>query len=446
MKIHLTLLMLFILSLSVPTVGQSAKIEGSVSDDKGAPVAGIRIGVTPGGYVGTTDSQGHFTIRLPDDVQPRQAVQLIIDRNGWVISTPMFGVCVTQSVGRNDEPLAVMIVPRSSPLTLSPRGLSAVIAKWAAERVKMDFESSMPRQELGEYMLLREYATWYGVTLDEFRNAAEKWAQIKESDDKEEQALKEYWRQNYGKAAQLAEEAAQAASEELKQSQQRTAIASLIRRYMLAGNAFYADNKLNEALTAYGRIEELFETGRISKEDFTEEWAEVKLLMADMKVELGGRVEGAAGPRLLAEALAAYRQAETFYTRAQMPRQWAIAQNSMGAVLRELSNRTDGGESTKYLNEAADLFRTTLEVLTRTQTPQQWAMAQNNLGVVLSELGGRVEGSESAKYLNESVAAYRAALEIHTRAQMPQQWAMTQKNLDLVLRALATLTKGKGVR
>lgn len=216
-------------------------------------------------------------------------------------------------------------------------------------------------------------------------------AQIKESDDKEERALKEYWRQNYGRAAQLAEEAAQAAVEESKRAPQRTAAASLIRRYALAGNAWHADNKFRETLLAYSRIEEHFENKRISREDFMEEWAALMLLMGDTKCELGSKGEGVAGPRLLAEAIAAYRQAATFYTHAQSPQQWAKTQHNLGFVSSELGKRAEGRESLRYLNEATVALRATLEVFTRDQMPQDWEMTQNYLAQVRRTLASRAQ-------------------------------------------------------
>jgi hypothetical protein len=275
-----------------------------------------------------------------------------------------------------------------------------VIAKWSAERVKLRTEVGQLKQRLDEYDFLQDYATEYGFSLEQFRAAADEWAQIKDSDDQEERALKAYWQKNYSSAAQLAEESAQAADKELRQARQRTAAASLkvIRRYKLAGNAFYADYKFSEALAAFGEIEQRFETRQISKEDFTNEWAEVKLSIGNTKLELGTRVEGVAGPRLLGEALVAFHQAETFYTRAQFPEDWAATQNNLGIVLSYLGERAEGSEGLKYLNEAVVAFKAALEI--RTRTLQDWAVMQNNLGNVLSDLGERAEGSEGLKNLN----------------------------------------------
>src|ERR1044071_5449948 len=133
MKIHLTTLTLLILGLSVQAAGQTARLDGYVSDDQGARVTGVRIVAAPGNQAATTDGKGHFTITLPGDIQPGQATQIILARDGWVIFTPLFGVCVTQSAGRDAEPLTVVVAPRGSRLALSPETLKAVIAKWAAE-------------------------------------------------------------------------------------------------------------------------------------------------------------------------------------------------------------------------------------------------------------------------------------------------------------------------
>jgi hypothetical protein len=161
---QLTVLTVAIFSLAATAFGQAAKIEGYVSDDRGSRVAGVSIVVTPGGQKGTTDSQGHFSISLPNNVQPGQTAQIRVDRVGWVIFNPMFGRCETKNAARNFEPLAVVIVPKASPLGLSPSRLSTVIAKWAAERVKLRTQVGQLKLELDGYAFLRDYATEYGFT------------------------------------------------------------------------------------------------------------------------------------------------------------------------------------------------------------------------------------------------------------------------------------------
>src|SRR2546427_4410271 len=196
MKFSIAITVLFISCFSAIAFGQQAKLEGQVLDDKDAPVSRTRL-VAAGGQAAVTDDKGHFRISFPASTQPGQSARIEVVKSNWVIYQPMFGNCVTQSTERNYEPLRVVIVPKGSPLALSPKRLSQVIAQWTAERVKLRAEVGTLKQNVDEYAFLRQYANEYGLTLEQFREAAEQWAQIKESDDKEERALKEYWQKNY---------------------------------------------------------------------------------------------------------------------------------------------------------------------------------------------------------------------------------------------------------
>jgi tetratricopeptide (TPR) repeat protein len=81
------------------------------------------------------------------------------------------------------------------------------------------------------------------------------------------------------------------------------------------------------------------------------------------------------------------------------------------------------------LAEAVAAYRQALEVRTRETLPQQWATPQNNLGVALGDQGIRTGGERGTQLLAEAVAAYRQALEVRTRETLPPQWAQTHDNL-----------------
>jgi len=466
MKLKISLIAFFISCFSANARAQNAKLEGYLFDDRDKLVAGVRI-IVPSGQAAVTDNKGHFTISFPVSVQPGQATRIQVDKPNWVIFQPMFGDCVTQSTTRNYEPLLLVIVPKSSLVSLSPRRLSQVIAQWTAERVKLRAEVGSLRQNLDEYAFLRQYAKEYGLTLEQFRDAAQQWAQIKDSDDKEERALKEYWQDNYGPAAQLAEESAQVADQELKQARIKTIELSrkLIRRYKLAGNAYYteasrvfahdensramAENRFRKSLDAYNEIEKRFERAELSKENLLAEWAETKFLAGDAKFGLGQVVaeeNEEERSRLLKEALAAYQQSATVYTRDRLPQKWAETENNLGGVLLILGEQIseDDEEEVKYLNESVAAFRTALEVRTRELLPLEWATTQQNLGAVLSTLAAVAsrasEDEKKVKYLKDAVVAFRAALEVRTQKQLPQQWAGTQNDLGIVL-----LSRGESV-
>ena len=334
---------LFLLFFSVPVLGQQAKLEGHVYNDKEARVSDVRV-IAPGGQAAVTDSQGHFTIAFPFSVQPGQATRIEVAKPGWVIYEPMLGNCVTQNSARNYEPLKVIIVVKGSPLALSPKRLGKVIAKWADERAKMRSQMAKLSTQLDEYAFLKDYSEKYGFTLDQFLSAAQQWAHVKDSDDKEEEALKEYFMKNYARAAQLAGESALMADEELERASQQRREASLkvIRRFKLEGNAFRQQSKFKETLAAYKEIDSRFAARSLSKEDLIGEWAEVKTLLGITKSELSTRVEGQEVWRFLREAVEELQQALTVFTREQMPEQWAVTQTLLGTALSAQGERMEG--------------------------------------------------------------------------------------------------------
>jgi hypothetical protein len=271
MKTNFAAIAIFSLRLTITALAQQANLEGHVYEivnNKETPVAGVRV-ISPGGQSKETDSKGHFIINFPDSVKPGQATRIEVSRAGWVVRDPLFGECTTINPARNLELLKVVIVSKGSPLALEPKQLSKVIARWADERAKLRGQVKELGQRLDEYAFLREYAEKYGVTLDQFKAAADEWAKIKESDDKEEQALKEYWLKNYDRAALLAHEAAVSADEEHERDLQRALEGSrkIIRHFRLEGNARFAEYKFREALAAYNEIEKRFLARKLPKDD-----------------------------------------------------------------------------------------------------------------------------------------------------------------------------------
>jgi len=433
----ITAIMFFSFCLSAVVFGQRARLEGNVyeiANGREVPVAGVRV-IAPGGQSKETDSKGHFVIDFQNSVQPGQATRIEVNRPGWLVRDPLFGECATQNSARNFELLKVIIVPKGSPLALEPKQLSKVVARWADERVKLRGQMTELGRQLDEYAFLREYAEKYGVTLDQFKAGADEWAKIKESGDKEERALKEYWLKNYDSAAALAREAALGADEELERATKGRLEAGrkVIRRFQFEGNAWFARYKFREALAAYNEIEERFLARKLSKDDLPEEWADTKILLGNAESELGIRVEGLESQSLLGKAVAAYREALKVYTREQSPQDWAMTQNCLGDVLTKLFDRASGDDRAKYIREATAAFRAALEVYTRRSFPHEWAMTQNNLGNMLTRLGERVSEAEGTKYLRDATTAFRASLEIYIREQAPEQWAATQNNLGNAL-------------
>jgi tetratricopeptide (TPR) repeat protein len=447
MNLRTPILTLFIIFFPEASFGQQAKLEGRVLDDRDRPASGVRI-ITPGGQAAKTDNKGHFSISFPPSTQPGQATRIEVAKPNWVVLQPMFGNCVTQSAERNYEPLQVVIVPKGSPLALSPKRLRQVIARWADERAKLRGQVDQYRSQLDEYAFLREYAEKYGLTLNRFLEAAQQWARTEDSSDQEEEALKEYVRKNYDRAAYLAHESALAAAAELDRANQQRNEAGrkVIRRFKLEGNVLYEQNKSREALKAYEEVDKRFTARKLLKEDFTEEWAEIKVLQGIVKRELGTTVEGRESQQLLSESVTEYRQALTVFTHERSP-QWAATQSSLGNALSSQGLRLGGEESTRLLAQAAEAYRQALTVFTPKYLPERWASAQINLGAALASQAERLEGDARARMLGQAVEAYRAALEFTTREHSPQEWASAQTNLGNALVLQGTLLGGeKGAR
>lgn len=149
---------------------------------------------------------------------------------------------------------------------------------------------------------------------------------------------------------------------------------------------------------------------------------------------LGDRTGGREGLRLLDEAVAAYRDALTVYTRPEMPAEWAMTQNNLGCTRSIQGERTSGSEAIRLFDEAIAAFRSALTIRTHADMPGDWATTHNDLGNALKNKSDRTSGQESLDLLDEAIAAFRDALTVRTRANMAIEWAMTQGNLGNALR------------
>ena len=106
-----------------------------------------------------------------------------------------------------------------------------------------------------------------------------------------------------------------------------------------------------------------------------------------------------------------------------------MTQNNLGSALAEKGSRIAGAAGISLLAQAVAAYRQALEVRTRSSLPQGWAMTQTNLGSVLAQQGYRISGAEGTKLLGEAAVAFRQALEVYTRSEQPQRWAIVVNNL-----------------
>jgi tetratricopeptide (TPR) repeat protein len=177
--------------------------------------------------------------------------------------------------------------------------------------------------------------------------------------------------------------------------------------------------------------------------DGDSDWPAAKIWFGIASSDLGELAGGAEGMQLLAEAVAAYRDALTVYTCDDMPTGWAMAQNNLGTALAFQGERTGGTDGLRLLAEATAAYRDALVVYTRDEVPAQWAATQNNLGNVLGIQGERASGAERLRLLAEAVTAYRDVLALYNRNHMPADWATMQNNLGTALQAQGDCTSGE---
>ena len=145
---------------------------------------------------------------------------------------------------------------------------------------------------------------------------------------------------------------------------------------------------------------------------------------------------------MLAEAVAAHRQALEVFSRETLPQDWAIAQGNLGIALHAQGTRTSGERGAQLLAEAVAAHRQTLEVFSRnTATTVGHGPGQSRQCPARS--GYSTSGERGAQLLAEASAAHRQALEVFSRETLPQDWAIAQGNLGIALHDQGTRTSGE---
>jgi tetratricopeptide (TPR) repeat protein len=132
-------------------------------------------------------------------------------------------------------------------------------------------------------------------------------------------------------------------------------------------------------------------------------------------------------PRLIEEAIPAWRQVLRLYPRATDPRRWAISCLELAFCYsnrREASPAANARESLRLLDAA-------LEVLTEARYPEDFALACSRKANQLLELGSTQE------LVSQSLAAFESALSVYTKESYSDDWALTRSNM-----ATAYLTRG----
>lgn len=476
---RLFLSVFFIACLSASALGQRAKLESHLYNDREQPEGRVGVQAMPADTVFTA-SDGHFRIIFPEGVGPGEPVTIVVEKPDWVVYQPTFGETTTQDLHRHYEDsknTRVYIALRGSKLLLGPSGISnaiallqknlskannkiarlvtlnrklkddkaSLIAQNSALNGQLVAAAEREREDQEITVFLNKYASVYGFTKAQVLIAVQQWAQPNPNDDRDERALKMLWNRDYAGARALTEEGAQEKINDYKQvAKQQAAIAKqqtervrdIIHNLIFIGITYDREDRFREALQEYAKVEQFLGENNIPREDYKTELADVKFYSANDKDSLGRFVGGEEARRLLTEAIADYRQLLTYYTIDQSPQEWAWAQMNLANTLQDLVNQVGGPDTLKYLREAEAAYRETLKLRSIKGLSQSCSCQPINLGTVLYNLG-RMGGPAKVMYFQEAEAAFRETLAYVTSETSPQEWVWAQSSLALVLQDLA---------
>ncbi len=421
---------------SVTALGQ-VTLTGTLKEDSSNGVRALPLTqmVVDGGGSTETDTKGKFRFKLPNKFKAGDIVHIrVMNKNGFIINDPLDGYWNLPDNTRNFASRDVILVPKGSKKLWTNARIEKHLSKLSDEIARLKKEGDMPRP-IDFSFYLREWAEQYGFTPEQVKTAFDDWAKaVEKSDDYRTLGLRAFYQNNFPLAAANFVKAAE------KDERQANRIGEQFDREKLsayqnrkdAGNSLTNSYQFREALEQYN-LARLRLTELILKDKHRYEQTEIEVLSGSAKRELGIRLEGAEGNRLLSEAVDLYKRAFAIFTREQLPYQWAMTQNDLGNALLRQSERVASEEGLKLLAEAISAFRNALLVYTREQLPQDWAMIQNNLCSALASQDQRMPDSGVVKRLAEAVSACHNALLVYIREQLPQQWAATQHNLGNVL-------------
>ena len=131
--------------------------------------------------------------------------------------------------------------------------------------------------------------------------------------------------------------------------------------------------------------------------------------------------------------IAAYRQALTVVTEAEMPTAWAETMNSLAIAY---ANRVEGDRA-ENIEQAIAFHQQALTVITQAKMPATWAITANNLALTYTN---RIRGDQ-AENIEQAIALHQQVLTVRTPTEMPADWAITMLNL-----AVAYLKRIRGNR
>jgi tetratricopeptide (TPR) repeat protein len=427
--------------------GRYLRGEVMVVGDRGErrPVKGVKVWLRETGDPQVSRDGGQFRLYVPPRLHAGSRITIEADKEGFRIWEPLEGEARVPD-DLKGETIEIRLLPVGSKLFLTSAAIERLIADAASRsREQITKDSRAGQVDLGRY--LREWATKYGLSLDDVKTEVDRWATEVENNrqgDLLTRSRAAFARREFDEAQRLSHDAAESALADLqgleRQAQaiadkKRAARDLAVNALKAEGDAAFTSLRFDAALAAYRRV-----IGIVNRQDDPIQWAGAWRDLARAERQLGIRVAGPALHEHLRRSREAAESALQVYTRQQHPQDWAATQNDLASVLDELGTRTAGQKGSELLGQAAEAYRLALQVRTPQQYPQDWAATQNGLGIVLAHLGTQTGGTKGVNLLDEAVETFRSAVRAYPREQLPEDWAMTQNNLGNSLAELGLRT------
>ncbi len=194
-------------------------------------------------------------------------------------------------------------------------------------------------------------------------------------------------------------------------------------------------NLLAKAITAYQ--ESLAVLNNTSR---PEEWAMTQNNLAIAFANQAEEVDGKLRVELIDKAINAFQSTLPIHTKNEHPVSWARTKNNLGNSFSYHSKQAaETKEVIKLLQQAIMAYKEALTIFTKVDYPVNWAMILHNLANTLFEQAKHVKSRAGKGLLEQAMVAFQEALTVRTKVDQPMKWAMTQECLGLAFETEAVL-------
>jgi tetratricopeptide (TPR) repeat protein len=210
---------------------------------------------------------------------------------------------------------------------------------------------------------------------------------------------------------------------------------ALVAKAGVAASEKEVASLLQQAIAAYTSALEVQ-----TQAELPQDWARTQMDFGTALEQQGERLAAQQkdlANTLFAQAIAAYRNALTVYSRAELPQDWATAQLNLGNAFLAEAKLAPPHQARDLCEQALTAYADALQVQTRATLPQEWAQTQVNLAEALQFKASHADAAASELLYGQALAAYERAFEVFVRADLPQKWARSRLSFAYTIEASA---------